>query len=73
MASEGGGVRNRKPLEQPPYVEAADDTLPADHASKDKKTIGRTPDGTGISPWDGDQRPAQRLIRMRSLHCTSDS
>jgi len=54
MASEAGGVRNRKPSEQPPCVEAADNTLHADHASKDKKTIGRTPDGTGKSAWDDD-------------------
>ncbi len=73
MASEGGGVRNRKPSEQPPCVEAADNTLQGDHASKDKKTIGRTPDGTGKSACDDNQRTTHSLIRMRSLHCTTNS
>lgn len=48
MASEGE-LRNRKPLEQSNQVEALDEQSDANHDAKEPKTIGRTPDGTGIS------------------------
>ena len=50
MASEEGAIRSRKQAGQAQKVERSAETLPVHDATKVKKTIGRTPDGTGICP-----------------------
>lgn len=47
MALEGGGVRNRKTQEQHQEMEDFKPSSSDTHEMKGKKTIGRTPDGTG--------------------------
>ena len=47
MASEEEGMRNRKASEQPRETEPVNTMSPVEHGAKEKKTMGRTPDGKG--------------------------
>ena len=58
MASEGEGMRNMKASEQPREVEPVNTISPADHGAKEKKTMGRTPDGKGIPRFSSHNRTA---------------